>query len=141
MSVQAVTHLNFQGQARAALAFYHSVFGGQLTQFTYQDFGQVADPVDAERIVFGQVATQDGFRIMAFDVASGKPWQQGENAFYVSLSGANEAEIRTLWDKLADGAAIEHALEPAQWAPLYGMLRDRFGVVWAVNVVASGHAG
>lgn len=140
MSVQAVTHLNFQGQARAALAFYHTVFGGQLTQFTYQDFGQVADPVDAERIVFGQVATQDGFRIMAFDVATGKPWQQGQNAFYVSLSGADQAEITALWDKLAVGATIEHALAPAQWAPLYGMLKDRFGVVWAINVVAAGHA-
>ena len=29
MSVQAVTHLNFRGDARAALAFYHAVFGGE----------------------------------------------------------------------------------------------------------------
>lgn len=141
MSVKAVTHLNFQGQARAALAFYHSVFGGQVTQFTYQDFGQVADPIDAERIVFGKVEAPSGFLIMAFDVPAGRPWQQGENAFYVSLSGADQDEIRALWDKLAVDGAIVHALAPAQWSPLYGMLKDRFGVTWAVNVVAGGQAG
>jgi len=141
MSVQAVTHLNFQGQARAALAFYQHVFGGQITQFTYRDFGQVADPADAERIVWGQVAAASGFRIMAFDVATGTPWRQGENAFYVALGGADETEIRALWDKLADGASVTHALAPAAWSPLYGMLKDRFGVVWAVNVAAGGQAG
>lgn len=141
MSVQAVTHLNFQGQARAALAFYQHVFGGQITQFTYRDVGQVADPADAERIVWGQVTAASGFRIMAFDVATGTPWRQGENAFYVALGGADETEIRALWDQLADGASIVHALAPAAWSPLYGMLKDRFGVAWAVNVAAGGQAG
>jgi PhnB protein len=28
MTVQAVTHLNFRGDTRAAVEFYHSVFGG-----------------------------------------------------------------------------------------------------------------
>lgn len=37
MSVRAVTHLNFRGDARAALDFYRSVFGGDLTVITYED--------------------------------------------------------------------------------------------------------
>ncbi|TXG01988.1 VOC family protein [Massilia arenae] len=136
MSVQVVTHLNFQGQARAALAFYQSVFGGELTQVTYAQLGRVANPADAERIVWGQVAAPNGFRIMAFDVASGTPWHQGENAFFVSLRGGSEQEIRELWDGLAQQASIVHPLAPAQWSPLYGMLKDRFGVTWVVDVAA-----
>jgi len=135
MSVQAVTHLNFQGQARAALAFYQSVFGGELTQVTYAQFDRVADPADAERIVWGQVAVSERFRIMAFDVANGTPWHPGENAFYISLRGDSEAEIRALWKGLAQEASIVHPLAPAQWSPLYGMLKDRFGVTWLVDVV------
>ena len=135
MSVQAVTHLNFQGQARAALAFYQQVFGGQLMQFTYQDAGRNANPADLERIIWGQVEAPDGFRIMAFDVAGDMPWQQGENAFYVSLRGDTQHEIKALWDKLADGAAILLELAPSSWSPMYGMLKDRFGVVWVVDVV------
>lgn len=137
MSVEVVTHLNFQGQARAALAFYQSVFGGQLSQVTYGEFGRALDPADAERIIWGQVAAPNGFRIMAFDVASGTPWQQGENAFFVSLRGASEDELRALWQGLAQGASIVQALAPAQWSPLYGMLKDRFGVVWVVDVAAA----
>ena len=135
MSVQAVTHLNFQGQARAALAFYQQVFGGQLMQFTYQNAGRNANPADLERIIWGQVEAPNGFRIMAFDVAGDMPWQQGENAFYVSLRGDTQHEIKALWDKLADGAAILLELAPSSWSPMYGMLKDRFGVVWVVDVV------
>jgi len=41
-----------------------------------------------------------------------------------------------LWERLADGATIKAPLAPAQWAPLYGMLVDRFGVTWVVDVAA-----
>lgn len=140
MSVQVTTHLNFQGQARAALAFYQSVFGGQLTQVSYAQLGRAVDPADAERIVWGQVVAPNGFRIMAFDVATGTPWQQGENAFFVSLRGSTEDEIQALWQGLAQDASIVHALAPAQWSPLYGMLKDRFGVVWVLDVAAGEHA-
>lgn len=137
MSVQVVTHLNFQGQARAALAFYQSVFGGDLAQVTYAQFGRVADPADAERIAWGQVVAPNGFRIMAFDVASGTPWHRGENAFYVSLRGGSEQEIRALWEGLAQEASIVQPLAPAQWSPVYGMLKDCFGVTWVVDVAAT----
>lgn len=33
MSVSTVAHLNFTGNARQALTFYHSVFGGQVGVF------------------------------------------------------------------------------------------------------------
>jgi len=140
MSVRAVTHLNFQGQARAALAFYQTVFGGDLMQFTYAQAGRDTGPEDAGHIVWGQVDAPNGFRIMAFDVAAGTPWRQGENAFYVSLRGETEEEVKTLWGRLADGAAVAHDLAPAQWSPLYGMLTDRFGVTWVVDVIANAHA-
>jgi PhnB protein len=136
MSVQVTIHLNFQGQARAALDFYQSVFGGQVTQFSYRESGMPHDPADAERIIWGQVGAPNGFRIMAYDVQASKPWDQGRNAFFAVLGGDAEQEIRSLWDKLAQGASIEQPLAPAQWSPLYGMLKDRFGVVWVVNVAA-----
>ena len=37
MTMHVTTHLNFRGNARAALEFYQSVFGGDLTAFTYRD--------------------------------------------------------------------------------------------------------
>lgn len=134
MSVQAVTHLNFRGQARAALAFYHAVFGGQVMLATYQDFGAVPEGTPADGIIWGQVVSDSGMRIMAYDVQADKAWHPGENAFYVSLRGDSADEITALYERLLDGGSLLHALAPAQWTPLYGMLKDRFGVTWVLDV-------
>jgi PhnB protein len=72
---------------------------------------------------------------MAYDVPSRTPWNQGENAFFVSLRGEAAEDVTAYWKKLSDGGTVLQPLGPAQWAPLYGMLRDRFGVTWVVDVV------
>jgi PhnB protein len=56
------------------------------------------------------------------------------NNFSVSLSGDDEAELRGYWDKLADGATVTMPLERAPWGDTFGMLVDRFGVNWLVNI-------
>ena len=134
MSIKTVTHLNFRGDARAALAFYQSVFGGQLTIVTYADAHAVQNPAEAEQVMWGQVAAENGFCVMAYDVPSRLEWSAGEIPFFVSVRGADAEEIRGYWEKLAEGAAIVQALAPAGWSPLYGMLKDRFGVTWVLDV-------
>jgi PhnB protein len=71
---------------------------------------------------------------MAYDVPSRMPWEQGKNAFFVSVRGDSAAEITALWEKLSAGATIAQPLAPSGWAPLYGMLKDRFGVTWVLDV-------
>ncbi|GAA3466362.1 VOC family protein [Nonomuraea roseola] len=136
MSVKSVTHLNFRGDARAALEFYQSVFGGDLAAVTYKDAGSVQDPAEADQVMWGQVVADNGFHVMAYDVPSRMPWERGENSFFVSLRGETTEEVTAYWEKLSAGATIAQQLAPAQWTPLYGMLTDRFGVVWVVDVVS-----
>lgn len=136
MSVNAVTHLNFRGDARAALTFYQSVFGGDVAMVTYKDAGNVQEPSEADQVMWGQVTADNGFRVMAYDVPSNIPWNQGENAFFVSLRGEAAEEVTAYWQKLTDGATVLQPLGPAQWAPLYGMLQDRFGVTWVLDVIS-----
>jgi PhnB protein len=73
MSITAVTHINLRGTARQALEFYQSVFGGQIALVTYKDAGYVQDPTDANHIMWGQVDSENGFRVMAYDVPVGTP--------------------------------------------------------------------
>ncbi|SEM30362.1 VOC family protein [Nonomuraea pusilla] len=136
MAVKSVTHLNFRGDARAALEFYRSVFGGALAVVTYKDAGNVQEPAEADQVMWGQVLADDGFHVMAYDVPSRMPWNPGENAFFLSLRGETTQEITAYWEKLSEGATVVQPLAPAQWAPLYGMLKDRFGVVWVVDVAS-----
>ncbi|WNY32985.1 VOC family protein [Curtobacterium flaccumfaciens] len=73
---------------------------------------------------------------MAFDVWPGQPYDQGSNAFYVFVHGDDTAEIERYWAALSEGAEVRQPLEPSAWAPLAGQLRDRFGVVWQLDVAA-----
>lgn len=150
MSVNAVTHLNFHGNARQALEFYHSVFGGNLVIATYADFGAPKDMPNADQVVWGQVAAASGFQVMAYDVPSLEqssrttiPSTRRENGmtitdapFFISLRGESVSEIEALWEKLSERATIIEPIAQSPWAQLFGMLTDCFGVTWVVDVVS-----
>jgi PhnB protein len=139
MSIAVVTHLNFRGEARAALEFYQTVFGGELTIVSYGDAHSSQDPAEAKQVMWGQVAAQNGFKVMAFDALPARlPFERGENSFYVSARFTSDEEAKQRWEKLRVGANVRQALGPAPWAPtLYGMLEDQFGIVWVVDVEPS----
>ena len=137
MSITTTVHLNFQDDARAALEFYRSVFGGTLTAFTYADSQNVRHPADADRITWGEVRADNGFHVMAYDVREDQSYQAGDRSFFVSVRGQDADEVTSYWKGLSDGATVIEDLGPAGWSPLYGMLRDRFGVTWVLDVVAA----
>lgn len=137
MLLSTVTHVNLRGDARAALEHYRAVFGGDLTVVTYRDAHAVTDPAEADQVMWGQVVSPDGFQVMAYDVPAARPWEPGQDAFFVSVRSASAEAITARWERLADGATVLVPLAPAGWAPLYGMLRDPFGVVWVLDVAAS----
>ena len=137
MSVATTTHLNFRGQARAALEFYGSVFGGSPVLVTNKDFGVPVDPSELDQIKYGQVSSENGFNLLAYDVPLKEDWDRGTRSFFVSLRADTPEEATEYWAKLAKGATIIAPLESAPWAPLYGMLTDRYGIIWVVDVAAS----
>ncbi|MBL1288688.1 VOC family protein [Streptomyces sp. For3] len=136
MSVTTTTHLNFRGDARPALDHYRSVFGGRVTAVTYKDTGDVRNEGEADWVMWGEVRGDNGFHVMAYDVPSHLPWDQGRSPFFVSVRGDGADEISALWQKLAVGSTVVQPLGPSPWAPLYGMLTDRFGVTWVLDVAA-----
>jgi PhnB protein len=139
MTFAVTTHLNFRGQARAALDFYKEVFGGEQVLMTYGGMGRGDVAESPDHVIWGQVSSKDGFRIMAFDVQAGRAYDAGTDAFFVSLRGTSPDEVRRRWTALAEGATILQEIGPSPWSPLYGMLTDRFGVTWIVDVEPAGH--
>lgn len=137
MSIDTTVHVNFKDRAREALEFYRSVFGGELAAVTYGQVGDVRDPADADRITWGEVRSDTGFHVMAYDVREQQTYDAGKRAFFVSVRGADAAEITTYWNGLAAGATVVQDLAPAGWSPLYGMLTDRFGVTWVLDVAVA----
>ncbi|MFD9125829.1 VOC family protein [Kitasatospora sp. NPDC059571] len=136
MAVTTTTHLNFRGAARDALDFYRSVFGGRTAVVTYKDAGAVPNESEADWVMWGETVADSGFHVMAYDVPSATAWDQGDKPFFVSVRGDDTDEIDALWQRLAEGATVLRPLEAAPWAPLYGMVTDRFGVTWVLDVAA-----
>ena len=134
-AITSTTHINFRGTAREALGFYHTVFGGHLNLVTNKDGGQEHAPEEADQIIWGQVADGKGFRVMGYDVPSKMPWQAGENAYFIAVESETPEQIVDHWNRLSEGATIVQAIGPAKWSTMYGMLKDRFGVMWALSVV------
>jgi PhnB protein len=138
MTIKSVVHLNFRGDARAALAFYHSVFGGDQMLITYKDAHAVQNPAEADQIIWGQVASENGFHVMAYDVPSATQWNPGEIPFFVSVRGDDAEQLTGLWNKLSKGGIIKQPFGPSGFSPLYGMVKDPFGVTWVVDL-QTGH--
>lgn len=137
MTVTSTLHLNFRGQAREALEFYHSVFGGDVVLVPYGDADLGQGPDQSGEIVWGQVESPNGFRVMAFDVRDSQALDHGTIPFFLALRGADAAEVTALWDALAasDGVTVDEPFGPAVFSPMYGKLTDRFGVTWIVDVI------
>ena len=70
MSSRLNPYLTFNGNARQAMEFYASVFGGKLAVNTFAEFGTTDSP-NADRIMHAVLETGAGYTIMAGDVASG----------------------------------------------------------------------
>jgi len=52
----------------------------------------------------------------------------------LSLSGTDAASLQSYWDQLSAGASIAQPLARAPWGDSFGMLKDRFGISWLVNI-------
>jgi PhnB protein len=132
MAAQLNPYLTFPGTAREAMTFYQRVLGGELTMNTFGEYGQ--EGAGADGIMHAHLETPDGFVLMASDTAPGQ-----EEAFSagthmsVSLSGDDQA-LRRYWDGLAEGATVTMPLEKQMWGDEFGMLTDRFGIPWMVNI-------
>ena len=133
MPVQLTPYLSFRDEARAAMEFYHSVFGGDLTLSTFGDFHASESPVEAEKIMHGQLVA-GALTLMGADTPNEMPYEAGTN-FAVSLSGGPEDEptLREYWEALADDGEVTVPLEPSPWGDVFGMCVDRFGTPWMVG--------
>lgn len=138
MSVKSYTYISFPGTAKAAFEYYHSIFGGDLQVLTYGQFPEQ----DAEQFPFeinpdavaNATLDSDVVSIAGGDAMEGDAPGLDGTPYSLLLICDDEAEARGYWDKFTStGGEVVLPLEVAPWGELYGHVRDRFGVSWAVN--------
>ena len=134
MTTRLNPYISFSDNARQAMEFYNSVFGGTLTLSTFGEFGAQDSP-DADKIMHAALETSSGFTLMGADTPTGMTFADGKR-ISVSVSGDDSDDLHGYWSKLSDGGTVTVPLEKQMWGDEFGMCVDRFGISWLVNVSA-----
>ena len=140
MATKLTPYVAFKDNAREAMEFYKTVFGGQLWMDTFKSFQVSDDPAENNKIMHGYLVGERGFELMAADTPNAMQFNDGAR-ISLSLSGGDEdeAELKGYWQKLSsDGGTITLPLEKAPWGAWFGMCVDKYGITWMVNI---GNAG
>ena len=141
MTVRLNPYLNFRGNAREAMEFYHSVFGGTLDVSTFAEAGGMGVPDDEQSNVMHAMLEVPGvLTLMGADTPPSMQYQP-PGGVSISLSGDDDAELSGYWDKLLDGGSVNMPLEAAPWGDKFGMLTDKYGVAWMVNIAGNQQPG
>jgi PhnB protein len=135
MPSQLNPYLSFKDNAREAMEFYRTVFGGKLTINTFKELNASQGPSEDNLIMHSVLEADNGITFMASDTPSRMEYRAGTN-MSMSLSGDNEAELKGYFEKLAAGGTVTMPLEKAIWGDSFGMCTDKFGVPWLVNITA-----
>jgi len=136
MSVNLNAYINFDGTATEALEFYKGVFGGEVFSDTFRSFASDEMPVpeqDLDKIMHGYLKGDNGIELMVSDAMSSMQIASGSN-IQLSLSGDDEELLRGYWEKLGADGVISIPLDKAPWGAIFGMVKDKYGIDWMVNI-------
>ena len=129
----AVPYIHFGGNCREAMEAYARILKGTLELMTYADAPPDAGLTPTTDLVMHSALTlPDGAQIFAADAPPHmyvKP--QG---FAVSVHPADTAEAAQIFDALAEGGTVVMPLDKTFWAQAFGMVNDKYGINWMVNV-------
>ncbi len=133
MSTALCPYLSFKDNTRQAMEFYKSVFGGQLGLHTFKEYGASQSPDQDDKVMHGVLTADNGIMFMAADMAEAS---NGNAGFSIALTGDDEAELRGYFEKLAEGGNVIAPMAKQVWGDMFGMVTDKFGIRWMVNIAA-----
>ena len=135
MSTTLAPYLNFKGNSAEAMNFYQSVLGGELKIQTFGDAGVSQSDADKNLTMHADLHS-DVITLYASDGPPGRTITFGDNV-HLSLQGNDEASLTRYFQGLSQGGSVEMPLAKQFWGDIFGMLTDKYGVHWMVNISAT----
>jgi len=137
--MQVQPYLFFEGRCEEALEFYRSALGAEMKMLMrYKDNPDptqrsMVSPGSEEKVMHATFRVGDS-TIMASDghCQGGAKFQ----GFALTLTVADDAEAERLFARLGDGGHVAMPLAKTFFSSRFGMLTDRFGVMWMMIVAA-----
>lgn len=129
-------YFTFTGDAREALTFYQSVFGGELHIATFNDFHAPVAPEHTDLVMHGEL-TAESFSLQASDGAViHEPENNATTNMEAAIIGSSDdvAQATEWFNKLSEGATKLQPLTEAPWGAHFGSFTDKFGIAWLFNI-------
>ncbi|HSX06571.1 MAG TPA: VOC family protein [Candidatus Saccharimonadia bacterium] len=133
MSVVLDPYLHFDNNAEAAMDFYKSIFGGKAEITRFSEFPGMPVPEGQENLVMHSVLEADHIRLMMSDAAPIGGVTKGETVT-LSLSGDDDATLTHYFEELSKDGTVTDELTEKPWGDKFGMVTDKFGIGWLVNI-------
>lgn len=127
-------YLFFEGRCDEALAFYQRALGAKVEMLMrYRENPEPATNPhgSADKVMHASFRVGDAVMMASDGRCTGKPSFQG---FGLSLPAKDEAEGRRFFAALAEGGQVQMPMAKTFFSPAFGMVTDKFGVLWMVTV-------
>ena len=124
-------YLNFDGNTREAMTFYHQCLGGDLSVQTFGDVKAPGPPGSENRVMHARLESGRAI-LMASDTMPGMTFTAGNNV-HLNIDCENVAEIEQLFAAFSQGGQVTMPLQDQFWGARFGMLVDKFGMHWMFN--------
>jgi PhnB protein len=138
MTAKLTSYINFNGNAKEAAEFYKTIFGGELHMDTFEKYADSMPVEEADRgkVMHAYLKGEAGVELMMSDTPSSMKYEDGARVS-LALSGDDDAILRGYWKKLGEGGTVAVPLATSPWGDTFGMVTDKFGVGWMVDISAA----
>jgi len=127
-------YLFFPGSTKKAMEFYKELFGGEL-QITLRGDMDPSAPDAEKNQVINALLSSEHITFRASD--RGDTNSDPQTRIELTINGSDDVSLREVFNSLADGGAVDTALEKQFWGDIWGKVTDKFGITWQVNIEAS----
>jgi PhnB protein len=126
--------LFFDGRCEEALDCYRRALGAEVTtliRFKENPDPNMCPPGAEDKVMHATVRIGNTTILASDGMCSGNLAFQG---VALSLSVTDKAAAERLFTALSDGGQVQMPLAETFFSPFFGMVTDRFGVLWMVIV-------
>jgi len=127
-------YLSFEGRCQEALDFYRKAIGAEVTTLLrYKDSPDpsVSAPDSLDNVMHASVRIGETTIFASDGRCGGQPNFEGIS---LALTTPNEADAERLFAALTQGGQVQLPLTKTFFSALFGMVTDRFGVPWMIQV-------
>lgn len=135
-------YIFFTGNCQEAMELYKSIFGGELSVMSWDQMPPEGGQTDVDMTGMKSAEEMKG-KVMHASLTGGiarlmgadtpRP-ELGTGKISLSLSGADEAKLTDIFNKLSEGGQVVDSLKKQFWGDTFGVVTDKFGVDWMVNI-------